>query len=377
MTTERETEAPTSEPSYMRAFAWSKRYGRWILLVFGVSAVVGLVVHVGPDKLWATLAEAAPWLPIIFALEAGWIAVDGCALLSFYGDHRRKIPTLVWVRVLLVHYMTMALLPVGRTGAEITRAAMLTPYLGSQRAAAGAAQQQSSVLFANALICIPCLIAITGVIGFAAPLSLLLAANCIATGFAGVGLYLVTRNMPIGGFLGRRFRKMAKWGPELDQVLRESPRVPWKPLLICLTGRAMQTVQYGFILLAVGGGLSVTGALISEGIHLVGAGLGDIVPNQVGVTESAYRIFADALDLGGAPEKALAIALVARLANFTVAGSCILVLQVWRPTQSPPRAESQIACEQHKASLEIGDAGNTVRLDRFPAEDEPREAYNV
>jgi uncharacterized membrane protein YbhN (UPF0104 family) len=60
----------------------------------------------------------------------------------------------------------------------------------------------------------------------------------------------------------------------------------------------------------------------------VGAGLGDFVPNAVGITEGAYRLFAGALGLGDDPARAISIALVARLCQFSLAGVALIVSQI-------------------------------------------------
>ncbi len=321
---------------FARTLTWLKRYGRWLLLIFGVLTVGALVHHVGPANVWRILVLAAPWLPLILALEASLVGVESLGLLAFFGRDARRIPIPVFARTMMVYYVTMIVLPVGRAGAEVTRAAILAPYVGAQRATAAAVQNQSMVWVANAMISIVCLAAIVPITGFRG-LALLTVGNAAATAVMGIGMYLFIRRVRIGGWLARRFQKMSKWGPELDEAARQGPRTPLLPLLFCFGGRMLQVVQYGFLLLAVGGTLSVSSALIAESIHLVGAGLGDVVPNQVGVTESAYQVFAGALGLAETPEKALGIALLARVANFSIAGLCFLGMTIWKAP--PPPAE--------------------------------------
>jgi hypothetical protein len=223
----------------------------------------------------------------------------------------------------------MVVLPVGRVGAEVARAAMLSPFVGSHRATAGATHMQIMVLYANAVMCIPCFVAAATVGGWANGVAFLLLGNFFANGLLGLGLHLVTRNVRIGGFLGRRIERMANWGPELDATFRRMPAVPWAPALLCIGGRACQAVEYGLVLAAVGGAFTLSGTLIAEGIHIAAAALGDAVPNQIGVAEGVYRLFADALGLGAEPARALAIPLIIRVANFLAAGTCFLALELW------------------------------------------------
>ncbi len=74
------------------------------------------------------------------------------------------------------------------------------------------------------------------------------------------------------------------------------------------------------VLHAIGGHATPASALTAQGIHLVGAAAGDLVPNQMGITEGAYRLFTQALELGVA--QALSIALVVRIVQLTLTGVC-------------------------------------------------------
>lgn len=304
--------------AHMAWFSWLKRYGRWLLLAFGALALVLLIRHVGALQVLATLKTGGFWLPVIMLLEAAWIGMDVLALKLFYGAAAKQVSLRQWCRSMMMHYVVMVLFPAGRAGAEITRAAMLAPVVGGHRASAGAVQIQSVVLIANALISTICLVAVVLVAGSGSGLLWLLFVNAVGTLFLGAMLYLGARIGNVGSWLGRRIKSLSRHGPEVDALLSQAPLVPWGPLGCAAVGRAIQTLQYGVVLYSVGGNLSLLNALITEGIHLVGAGLGDMVPNQVGITEGAYSIFAGMLGVGAAA--AVSIALLARLGQFTLAG---------------------------------------------------------
>jgi hypothetical protein len=303
-----------------RLWQWLKCNGRWLLLGLGVIAVLALIHHVGWKAVATTLATAGFWLPVILLLEALWIGVEGLGLWLLLKPARGELPLGVWLRALMTHYTIMVILPAGRAGAEATRAAMFAPHIGGARSAAGATLFQGCSLIGNALVCIPALAVVAAHVGMWHGLSLLLLANLAATLVLGAAFYAIPRHAGIGSRLARRFASLADGGPAYDAALRTAPRVPVAPMLVCLGARGIQTLQYGVLLAAVGGGFTFAGAWISEGIHLVGAGLGDIVPNQVGVTEGAYRLFANTLGLGDNPERAISIALLARLSAFSLAG---------------------------------------------------------
>ena len=104
--------------------------------------------------------------------------------------------------------------------------------------------------------------------------------------------------------------------------------------MLCALGRAVQLVQYGVIVRAVGGRAAPDAAFTAQGVHLVAATIGDVVPNQMGATEGAYRVFADTLGFADAPARALSIALVVRIAQVSLAALGFVVAMV-TPRQPP------------------------------------------
>lgn len=306
------------------------KYGRFALAALGILALCILVYKVGARQVLATIAQAGVWLPVIFALDLGWMAVESGAILFLYGKESKKVRAVDWWRALFVHYASFVVLPVGRVSAEVARAGVLGGRVGKTRAAAGAAVMQSLTLTSNAIVSVVCLLALFSTTRHAST-SALMGLNILVTGTLGFGLYLVLRHVKLGGFLGRKFSKLSDFGPEIDTHVREGAARHGAALAVCILARAVQALQYGVILYAVSGHFSVPGSLIAEGIQLAARSMGDPIPNQVGVTESAFALCAGAIGLGGLPEKAVAIALLGRLSNLTVAGCSALALQVLRP----------------------------------------------
>lgn len=296
-----------------------KNYGRWILLCFGIAAVFYLVREAGADKVIEVISQAGPYLPIIVLLEISWVSMDIWALRILYGEDAKKVPFLDWIRSATVAYGVMILLPAGRAGGEVMRAAMLNKHVG-MRSVAGAAQLQGATLLGNTLISIPCYWAVASMQGWSHKLALLVAANGIATGSLGLGILFITSRSRLGGWLGERLSFMKQFAADLDDALAPASALPKRAIFCTFVGRVLQTVQYGVILLAIGGQLTVMSGLIAQGIHLVGASLGDIVPNAVGITEGFYKLFAGTLGLESDPARAISIALVARLVQLSLAG---------------------------------------------------------
>lgn len=322
-----------AEGAKARSSRWArvKAVGRWVLLLLGVGAVVGLVYDAGPEAVWSTIVHAGVWLPLVLAGEIGFAAMDVLALRLMYGARGAHVPARVWLRSGMMAYGIMILLPAGRAGGEVMRAASLAPYIGGPRAAAGATLLQGVTLWGNTLISIPCYAAVAIASGPTSTLALFVAGNGLVTALIGSLLLFGARASSLGGFLGRRIKMLAPHGARFDESLRELPSLPILPVGAAFLGRVFQAMQYGVILLAVGGTLTIVSGLVAQAIHLVGAGLGDMVPNQVGVTEFAYNAFAGDLDFETAKAQAISIALVHRICQFALAGACLGVGALWKP----------------------------------------------
>ena len=326
--------APADQGKGSAFVAWFRRHGHKVLLIAGTLAV-GLLIHsVGWDAVLGVLAQAGPWIPVLLVLEALWVGTESLALWFLLKPEPGQISFRRWMRALMSHYIVMAVVPAGRAAGEVARVTVLAPAVGAAKAGACATLTQGCALLGNALITIPCILIIAKHVGFGDKLTLLLFGNLAATFIVGSIFYHLPRRLGIGSKLSRRIKGLKEGGPAFDAALRAAPAIPIKSVLAALAARCVQTLQYGLMLLAVGGGFSWDGTWISEGIHLVGAFLGDFVPNQMGVTEGAYRAFADTLGLGDAPERALSIALLARLVIFMLVGIFFALLRTTRPASA-------------------------------------------
>lgn len=317
--------------------AWAKKLARWLLLALGVAAVVYVVRQAGPERVLATLVAAGVYAPVIVALEAAFMAMDVVSLRYLIGDAARSVPLSVWVRSGMMAYGVMILFPGGRAAGEVVRATQLAPYVGGAMAAAFGARLQAATLLGNTAISIPSAAACFWAGGAGDVLPWLVLGNGVVTGVIGGGIMLAARRSKIGGWLGQKFAGLAAHGARFDEALRhETAWMP--PILFSTIGRAFQAVQYGVLLMAVGGSFGPVSALVSQGIHLVGAGLGDFVPNQVGVTEGAYHVFAPALGLADDPARAVGIALLARFCQYLLAAAGLVAGAVGR-TATPTSVE--------------------------------------
>lgn len=308
-------------------------------LLIGVVVIGALVRDVGPGRVLAILAAAGVFLPLVMLFEAIWMATDSLALRSLLASLGVRAPARLLAEATALGYATMIVLPAGRAGTEVVRAGLLAPVAGGARVAACAAYTQASALLANALVSIPCALAIGAHVGMTHELTLLCLGNGLVTAALGGVMLLTLRGADLGRRLGRWLSTQAKRGADFDAAVASLPRVPTKAVAWCFVGRLGQVVQYGLLVVAVGGALRASSGLIALGIHLVGAALGDFVPNQAGVHEGAYRLFAGTLGFADDPAKAVSIALLVRLAQVSLAALAFVGTTLVRRIAGPVSIE--------------------------------------
>ncbi len=322
--------------------------GRLLLAAAGFGIIALLVRSTGPDRVLHVLLDTAKWLPLIAALELTQTAMDIFAIRMLLGDGRRNVPMSAWVRSSAVAYAMMTLLPAGRAAGEVGRAAILAKYVGTPPAANASARLSVAFLSGNAVASAAAFVAVASWIGFGAPITLLLAANVILVAVSAGSLLAITNNAKVGRWLDKMRRKFTSHQEERpSQLPPEAGHTPWRAIGACLVGRAAQLTQYGVILAAVGGAPSVRGAFCAQGIHLVGATLGDLFPNQLGVVDGVYRTFAPVLGLGAAPERALSISFVVHTTQLSIAGICVLVAALTKKDEPREGAPSSARAGAH------------------------------
>lgn len=325
------SDVPSKEPSSSRPWV------RAALLLLGVVVLTAIVVSTGVDRVLEALREALPLIPVLLVLDVFYASFEVLAHRSVLGPRAREIPLISFLRVSMVTYCTAALAPLGRAGGEVARAMGFAPFVGAGRATAAGANMQGSVLIANALISIPCAIAVARVVGAAHALTWLIAANAFGTLVLGSATWILSRSK-LGARLGARFPKLKKLGSDLDEGARATKSELLRATLFATLSRGVQVGQYAVLLLSVGGAVTVSSVLVTMGIHLVGAGFGDMVPSQVGVHEATYRLFADVIGLAD-PARAVSIALLARIVSYLVAGLCLISIPILTRAETK-RAES-------------------------------------
>ncbi|WP_257463164.1 lysylphosphatidylglycerol synthase transmembrane domain-containing protein [Archangium lipolyticum] len=300
--------------------------------VLGLGMLVLLVRNVGAEELRKVLTRAAPWLPLVFALELGRLSLDALATWVAYGGRARQVPFRSMFRAQLISTVVSTLAPAGRVAGEATKAALVSPYTGGATAMAAAATSQAASLVSTGLISIPCALAAYVMTG-PSWLTLALGVHMVVLVLAGASMRAGMRAHRLGAWLKRRFHRIATHTEVFQESARSSALLPTRPILATLLGRVLQVVQYGVLAAAVGIDVTVVGALVAQGLNLVALAVGTLVPGQFGVSDGAFALSAKAF--GTTAAKTMSIALIAHAMQvlFVLIGA--LTPLVWRARQQP------------------------------------------
>lgn len=312
------------------------RIARALLLVLGVAGVAYLIVETGPERVLGTLLAGAWTLPVVMIFDGGYFVCEALAHRSVLGPSRATIPTRVFVRATMLVYVVSSLLPLGRAGGEVARAATFAPFVGTGRATAAGTNVQIAAFAGNTFVSALCFAACAWTLGPAHPLSLLLAVNGIGTLLLAWVTWALVRHDRLGTAIAKRWPSVAARFEGLGEGLRATPGELVRATSFTCLARVVQIGMYTGLLVAVGLHPSIVSTLLALGVHLVGAGLGDVVPNQVGILEGAYRVFAEALSLGDDPARAVSIALFARVSQIGVAALSTVALGLTGGISSKP-----------------------------------------
>ena len=315
--------------------------GRVALAIVGL-AVVGYLVHgAGPGRVLHILMQAWRWLPLIVLCEGAQAFADFAGLRFILRERWEQVPVRTWVRSGSIAYAMMVLLPAGRAAGEVTRATLLARHIGAPRAATASTLLHAVYLSANGVLSLAACLVVAMSYGSQTLLAALLAGNAAVQCLICTGLILTLRHERLAQWLERMRRRLFPHARPSSPIEPEARRrFPWASAGTCVLGRSVQLVQYGLVLVAVGGVGSVRNAFVAHGIHLVGATLGDFVPSQLGVVDSLYRAFAPDLGFADAPARALSIAFVVRIAQLIFASACVLAAALTRNEEPQPGAAS-------------------------------------
>ncbi len=328
---ERPEEAP---PRAIEAAPASSPRGRVLsialrvaLATFGIAIIAGLVRHVGPDEVLAALARTAWALPLAFALDGARIACDALSTRLLLGASGRAIPARRLFAAHVVGHGVMNVLPAGRSAAEAVKAALLHRELGAAEAVAMGASNQANTLVSSALFSLASAVAVLLVLeGRVFPIAI--GIHAIVLLAAGIGMRVAATNRHVEAFFARRLPRLGAHLGRFAERSRETSIVAWRPVLAMVLGRAMQAIEYGLLARAVGIPVGLLGTLAVQGVNLVAAAIGIVMPGQLGSSEAVFALAAEALH--ASPASTMTIALTAHVVALAWALIGLVLLALWR-----------------------------------------------
>lgn len=319
--------------------------GRWqralsglrvLVALAGIALVVLVIRHEDPSRIAEALRRARPVLPLAFGLEFGRLVMEAFASRSALGVRGKQVP---WWRLLLAQFVAHGMLnvaPVGRTSAEVTKAALLGRWVGGAEAAAAGALMQSATFVAVATVSLVC-----GLVTLLASspataadptlqrtLAGLLFANAALLFCLGVGLRALLRHRRVVDWMEHRFPSHVLLIERFRREAAVGNLFSLRPALFLTLGMVCQILQMKVLADGVGAVGTVHGAFAAQGVHLVMASLAAFVPGQLGAREAAFGLAAKAL--GTTPAAATSIALLAHASQIALALVGFLVLIAWR-----------------------------------------------
>src|SRR5688500_5694350 len=123
-----------------------------VLAFIGLASCGAMVHHVGEDAVIDALAHVRGWLALLLALELGLAGFELLSTRAVLGERARSVPFVVMLRAHLVSHAISTLMPLGRSCGEVSKAALLAPFVGATPAAAVGASGQIIALLVNGAI---------------------------------------------------------------------------------------------------------------------------------------------------------------------------------------------------------------------------------
>ncbi len=308
---------------------WVSWVARGLLLVLGLTAVAWLVAEAGTEEVAGAVRGAWVWVAVALLLEGGRIACEAASTVFLLGERAQLLRRSSLVRMHLIAYAISMAMPAGRAASEALKAVMLTPVVGAGRGAAVGTASQGLNLVANATVSVPAAVTawiVTGPGG----LTLALAIHAAVSVTGGMLVLVAARSGPLSQLL-ERIPRLDETVRQFRDAAREQPLMPPLAAAAIVAGRSLQVVQFGVLAHGVGLGSGPVTAMLAHGVQAVGATAGDLVPGQVGVTEGAFRIAAEAF--GASAAVAVSVALLAHAVQLVwiIVGALVPVL--WRARQ--------------------------------------------
>ena len=301
-------------------------------LAAGSGAVYWVVRQTGVAATCEAIRGALYFLPFVLALEGFRIATEVMAAKNLFHLVKASVPNGALIRAQLVGYSICNVVPVGRMASEAAKAGILRSQAPLAKTAAIATIAQALHLVASAVILVPCVVA-ARFTGASWGLSMTIAGQCALLAAIGGALLLVSYFAPLGTRALGRLPRLARALEQFRSAMRQAPRFPMAALGWLVLNRVLQVAMIAILIRAVGSSWSLAGSFVAEGVLLIGASAGDVVPGQIGALEGAFHFLAGAI--GTTRRQGVAVALLIHLVQLAWVLVGLVVLALGRVKARP------------------------------------------
>jgi hypothetical protein len=300
---------PESPPAAERRVTGSALAFRVALAIAGAALLAGIVRSVGFDAVVEALGPALRWLPLLCALELLRYGCETLASAIAFGPLASRIPLATLFRAHVIGSALSAFAPAPRMVNETIKVGLLAPHAGGAAATSVGFINQAATLIAVGLFSIPCGAAILALGGASTWFwaSLIHAVTLVSSG---VVLQAVTRADAPGRWLVRKIPRLGERAAAFRAHASRTGLFAVGPTSALVLGRCVQAVQFGCAARAVGIDVGAVGAMAAEGVNLLAAAVGVLVPGGIGTSDGAFTLAAGLL--GTAAARATSLALLMR-----------------------------------------------------------------
>lgn len=293
--------------------------------MLGIALVVFLVRELGAQDIATHVRALASTLPALFALEVGRFLSEMMATRRVIeprpgdGSPSPRVPMLTLLRGQSLAHACNKIMPAGRAVGEGLKAAVLAPVVGTPAAVGvGAALQIMTILVNGGFALAAGVVAATTL---STPKEAwVMSGYGVVSMVVGVVILVSLRSPYLSNQLSR-FKLTAALREPFAEAVARGTGFGLRALAWHALSKLAQVGQLAMLLSASGVEVALGArAVLAEGIQIVGAAAGDLVPAQVGATEGAFTLLADSL--GVSAQAALSLAVVLHGTQLVFAAGC-------------------------------------------------------
>jgi len=261
---------------------------RVVLLVAGLGLLAAVVSWAGAGQVREALNQAAGFIPLLVLCEGARLPLETLMTRVLLGSRARRLPLGVLLRAQAVFYAVSTIAPGGRLVGEVSKAALIGPYVGRLRAAAVASASQATSFFADALFGLVAAVTAVAVLG-ASPISVAIVVFTLTCAvFGGLVVFGMQKGLPHR--LVARFPRVLRAATNYRRAARAQRMLVPRAVLLLFLGRVLQATFFTISLYAMGVPFSPALGAMTLALNMMASALGDAIPGQVGPTAAALAL---------------------------------------------------------------------------------------